>query len=156
MPDVRIDVVTENLRAESLAARGNAIEVLDNALPEPWKRLVLATLEEVKRRGDQVLPDERPIADLAAALIGGECGLWVGACAARWVLDIRIPLGQLVPALQGALLAASPALRESAARTLMKAAPKEAQRILAQLIFDPAPSVSRTVRALLAPSRASA
>src|SRR6185369_12797890 len=33
LPDVRIDVVTENLRAESLAARGNAIEVLDNALP---------------------------------------------------------------------------------------------------------------------------
>src|SRR5262249_46944792 len=36
LPDVRLDVVAENLRSESPAARGNAIEVLDNALPEPW------------------------------------------------------------------------------------------------------------------------
>jgi HEAT repeat protein len=150
LPDVRLDVVAENLRAESVAARGNAIEVLDNALPEPWKRLVLATLEEMKRRGDQVLPDSRPAGDLASALIRGECGLWVGACAARWVLDLKVPLAQLLPALQAALHAASPPLREAAARAVAKAAPAEAPRLLAHLVSDPAPSVSRTARALLA------
>src|SRR5207248_4903083 len=50
LPRVRLDVVSENLRSESAAARGNAIEVLDNALPDPWNCLVLAALDEVKRR----------------------------------------------------------------------------------------------------------
>src|SRR5438445_724472 len=65
LPRVRVDVVAENLRSESGAARGNAIEVLDNALPEPWKREVMANLEESKRRGDQVVPDGRPVAEIA-------------------------------------------------------------------------------------------
>src|SRR5205823_4911888 len=50
LPDVRLDVVAEYLRSESAAARGNAIEVLDNTLPEPWNRQVMATLDETKRR----------------------------------------------------------------------------------------------------------
>ncbi|MGZ6143473.1 MAG: Npt1/Npt2 family nucleotide transporter, partial [Myxococcales bacterium] len=87
LPEVRLDVVAENLRSESQAARGNAIEVLDNALPEPWKRQVMAALDEVKRRGDQVLPDPRAVPDLVSAMIGAESGLWVAACSARWALD---------------------------------------------------------------------
>src|SRR5207253_3217524 len=84
LPEVRLDVVAENLRSESPAARGNAIEVLDNALPEPWKRQVMAALDEVKRRGDQVIADPRPVTDLVSAMIGAESGLWVAACTARW------------------------------------------------------------------------
>jgi hypothetical protein len=57
LPHVRLDVVSENLRSESAAARGNAIELLDNGLPEPWKNLVLAALDEVKRRADLVPAD---------------------------------------------------------------------------------------------------
>src|SRR5438132_5722 len=72
LPQVRVDVVAENLRSESATARGNAIEVLDNTLTEPWKRQVMANLEETKRRGDQVPPDARPVAELVSALIGGE------------------------------------------------------------------------------------
>src|SRR2546421_475650 len=100
LPRVRVDVVAENLRSESGAARGNAIEVLDNALPEPWKREVMANLEESKRRGDQVVPDGRPVAEIVSALIGGECGPWVAACAARWALDGPVPLARLLPALE--------------------------------------------------------
>ena len=49
-------------------------------------------------------------------------------------------------------------LREAAALAVARAAPAEASRLLAPLAGDPAPSVSRTVRALLARSapRASA
>src|SRR5204863_9205282 len=89
LPEVRLDVVAENLRADSAAARGNAIEVLDNALPEPWKNLVLAALDEVKRRADVVPPDARPVQELVAALAGGESGSWVGACAVHWAQERR-------------------------------------------------------------------
>ena len=158
LPRVRIDVVAENLRSESGAARGNAIEVLDNALPAPWKREVMANLEESKRRGDQVVPDGRPVAEIVSALIGGECGPWVAACAARWALDGPVPLARLLPALEAGLHAAPAPLREAAALAVARAAPAEASRLLAPLAGDPAPSVSRTVRALLARSapRASA
>ena len=148
-PEVRLDVVAENLRSESSAARANAIEVLDNARPEPWKRLAMAALDEIKRRGDQVLPDPRPVADLAATLIGGECGLWVAACAARWVLDGPVPLAPLLTPLQAALHAPFPPLREAAVYAVARAAPAEATRLLAQAAGDPAASVSRAVKALL-------
>ena len=158
LPRVRVDVVAENLRSESGAARGNAIEVLDNALPAPWKREVMANLEESKRRGDQVVPDGRPVAEIVSALIGGECGPWVAACAARWALDGPVPLARLLPALEAGLHAAPAPLREAAALAVARAAPAEVSRLLVPLAGDPAPSVSRTVRALLARSapRASA
>jgi len=149
LPRVRVDVVAENLRSESGAARGNAIEVLDNALPEPWKCEVMANLEESKRRGDQVVPDGRPVAEIVSTLIGGECGPWVAACAARWALDGPVPLARLLPALEAGLHAAPAPLREAAALAVARAAPAEASRLLAPLAGDPAPSVSRTVRALL-------
>ena len=149
LPEVRLDVVAENLRSESPAARANAIEVLDNTLPEPWKRLVMATLDEIKRRGDQVLPDPRPAAELASALIGGECGLWVAACTARWALDREVPLPPLRSALRAALHAPFAPLREAAAHAVARAMPDEAPGLLAQLAGDPAASVSRAVRALL-------
>ena len=150
LPEVRLDVVAENLRSESQAARGNAIEVLDNALTEPWKRLVLATLDEVKRRSDVVLPDPRNLPDLAGALISGESGLWVGACTARWVVDApQIPLASLFTQLSGALRSPDPALREAAALTLMRSVPASAGLLLGPLAQDPAASVARTVRALL-------
>jgi HEAT repeat protein len=149
LPQARVDVVAENLRSESGAARANAIEVIDNALPEPWKRQVMANLEETKRRGDVVIPDARPVAELLSALIGGECSPWVAACAARWALDAPVPLGRLLPALEAGLYAASAPLREAAARAVARATPAEAPRLLAPLATDPAPSVSRTVRSLL-------
>jgi len=123
LPEVHLDVVAENLRSESPAARGNAIEVLDNALPEPWKRLVLAALDEIRRRGDLVTPDGRAAQDLAAGLIAGESGLWVGACTARWALD-ALPLKPLQPALQAALQSPYPPLREAASLALAKRAPR--------------------------------
>jgi HEAT repeat protein/ATP/ADP translocase len=150
LPDVRLDVVAENLRSESPAARGNAIEVLDNALPEPWKRLLMAALDEGKRRGDQVLPDRRVARELASALIGGESGAWVAAVATRWVLDGPVPLPPLVAALQTALHAPSAPLREAAALAIARVLPAEVPRLLGRLAADPAASVSRTVRALLA------
>ncbi len=149
LPEVRLDVVAENLRSESTAARANAIEVLDNTLPEPWRRQVMAALDEIKRRGDQVLADPRPLWELAAALIGGECGLWVAACAARWTLEAPIALAPLVQPLQAALHAPFAPLREAAASAVARAAPAEAPRLLAQLTADPAASVSRTACALL-------
>jgi len=151
LPDVRLDVVAEYLRSESAAARGNAIEVLDNTLPEPWNRQVMATLDETKRRGDQVLADARPALELADALIRGECGLWVGACTARWVLDAPWLLAAVLPALRSSLHAPSAPLREASALAVARVAPAEAPGLLAQLAADPAPSVQRTVRALLAP-----
>jgi HEAT repeat protein len=150
LPDVRLDVVAENLRSDSQAARGNAIEVVDNALPEPWKRLVMAALDEVKRRGDQVLPDPRPPAELVSALISGESGLWVGACTARWAMDEKaVKLPAVQEALRKALNAPSPPLREAAAMAIARSNPKEVQRLLAPLAADPAASVAQTVRALL-------
>ena len=122
LPDVRLDVVAENLRSESPAARGNAIEVLDNALPEPWKRLVMAALDEMKRRTDTVLADARAPAELSSALIGGESGLWVGACTARWVTQSQLPLAPLMPALQAALHSPYAPLREAAALAVARAA----------------------------------
>jgi ATP/ADP translocase/HEAT repeat protein len=154
LPDVRLDVVAENLRSESAAARGNAIEVLDNALPEPWKRHVLAVLEEVKRRSDVVLADSRPISDLAAALISGESGLWCAACTARWAMDAPLSLAALSAPLQTALRSVSAPLRQAAAMAVARATPADAPRLLAPLADDPAASVAHTVRALLSQKRA--
>jgi len=155
LPEVRLDVVAENLRSELAVARGNAIEVLDNAVPEPWKRLVLAALDEVKRRGDAVLPDARPLHDLVAALISSESGQWVAACTARWTLDAPgLSLPALASPLQTALRSSAAPLRQAAALALARAAPGEAPRLLAPLADDPAASVAHTVRALLRERRA--
>ena len=157
LPEVHLDVVAENLRSDSQAARGNAIEVLDNALPEPWKRLVMAALDEMKRRGDQVLADPRLAPELASALISAESGLWVAACTARWALDEKgIALGPLFPALQLALRSPAPALREAAALAIAHGSPAEAPRLLGPLAKDPAASVAHTVQVLLQRPRASA
>jgi HEAT repeat protein len=150
LPDARLDVVAENLRSESGTLRANAIEVLDNALPERWKRLVMAPLDEVKRRGDQVLADARPLAQVVAALIAGESGGWVAACAARWVMDGAVPLPPLLPSLMAALHSPFAPLREAAAVAVTRAAPAEAPRLLAHLTTDPAAFVGRTARALIA------
>ena len=152
LPQVRLDVVAENLRSETPAARGNAIEVLDNALPEPWKRLLMAALDEMKRRGDQVGADPRPIFALTSALLGGESGLWVAACTAQWAMDTPALLAPLLPGLQTALHSPSAPLREAAALALARALPAQAPQLLQALLADPAASVGRTVRALLAPS----
>jgi HEAT repeat protein len=147
LPQVHLDVVAENLRSESQAARGNAIEVLDNALPEPWKRLLMAALDEVKRRSDAVLADPRPLPELTSALVGGESGQWVAACCVRWALDgPALPL--LAPALELALRSSSPPLREASALALARIDPAAAPRLLAALASDPAASVRRTVRTL--------
>jgi HEAT repeat protein len=157
LPEVHLDVVAENLRSESQAARGNAIEVLDNALPEPWKRQVMAALDEVKRRGDQVLADPRPVPDLASAIITGESGLWVAACTARWAFDEKgVSLQPLLKSLQTALQLPAAALREAAALAIARAAPAEAQRLLSPLAKDSAASVAHTVQLLLRRPRASA
>ena len=110
----------------------------------------MAALDETKRRGDHVLADRRAEAEIASALIAGECGLWAGACAARWALDGPVPLTLLLRPLQAALQAPSAPLREAAAHAVARAAPAEAPRLLAQLTSDPAASVSRAARALLA------
>ena len=98
-----------------------------------------------------MVADARPALQLAEALIRGECGLWVGACTARWVLDAPWLLTAVLPALRSSLHAASAPLREASALALVRAAPAEAPALLAQLADDPAPSVQRMVRALLAP-----
>lgn len=157
LPDVRLDVVAENLRSESQAARGNAIEVLDNALPEPWKRLVMAALDEMKRRGDQVLADARAVSELSSALIVGESGLWVAACTARWALDEKgVALLPLLPVLQLALHSPAAPLREAAALAIARGTPQDAQRLLGPLAKDPAASVAHTVQVLLQRPRATA
>jgi ATP/ADP translocase/HEAT repeat protein len=150
LPEVHLDVVAENLRSESQSARGNAIEVLDNALPERWKRLVLAALDEVKRRSDQVYADARIMLELLAALIAGESGLWVAACTARWTLDApSLPLTALLPSMQAALHSPAAPLREAAALAVARANPSDAPRLLGALANDPAASVAQTVRTLL-------
>jgi len=147
LPRVRLDLVGEHLRSESGASRGNAIEVLDNALPDPWKRLVLATLDEVKRRADAVQPDARAKQQLLAALATGESGGWVAACAVRWSQEARSVDRR----------ALAPALREAAACALFGALPRdEARGVLAGLLQDPAASVRRTAAGLLKGRKASA
>lgn len=150
LPHVHLDVVAENLRSESAAARGNAIEVIDNALPEPWKRMVMAALDEVKRRADQVLADPRSHSELAAALVGGESGPWVAACTVRWSADEpKLDRARLEPALRAALRSPSPPLREAAAVALSRAAGADWQAHLQALLDDPASTVRRAVRGLL-------
>ena len=152
VPQVRLDVIAENLRGDSAAARGNAIEVIDNAVPEPWKSLVLATLDEVKRGKDQVQPDPRAVPELAAGLIGGEAGSWVAACTVRWASQNPEVVGAalLDEALRGALGAPSAPLREAAVAALFKQLPAaDSQPVLLLLENDPAGSVRKTVRALL-------
>ena len=158
LPDVRLDVVGENLRSESAAARGNAIEVLDHALPEPWKNLVLAALDEVKRRGDLVPPDPRPTQELVAALAAGESGVWVAACAVYWAQERRkVDLRALAPALRTAIRSSAPPLREAAARALFGTLPRdEARGLLAGLMTDPSPAVRRTAAELLKGRKATA
>jgi HEAT repeat protein len=157
LPQVRLDVVAENLRSESPAARGNAIEVLDNALPEPWKRWMMAALDEMKRRGDQVLADQRGASELASAMIAGESGLWVAACTARWALDEQgVALAPLLPTLLLALRSPAAPLREAAALAIASNTPADAQRLLGPLAQDPAASVAHTVQMLLRRPRATA
>ncbi|MBS2023088.1 MAG: HEAT repeat domain-containing protein, partial [Deltaproteobacteria bacterium] len=157
LPQVRLDVVAENLRSESAAARGNAIEVLDNALPEPWKRMVMAALDEVKRRSDMVIADPRNIGDLTNALVSGESGAWVAACTVRWMLDeVKLDKARVQPALREALKSPFPALREAAAVALHRVQAADAPALLTSLRDDHSNTVRRTVRALLgdAPLRA--
>ena len=151
LPQVRLEAIGEHLRSDLAASRGNAIEVLDHALPDPWKRLVLAALGEVKRRADAVQPDARPMQQLVAALTRGESGGWVAACAVRWARDARgIDRRALAPALRLAIRAGQPALREAAACALFRALPRdEARGLLAGLLQDPAASVRRTAAGLL-------
>jgi hypothetical protein len=156
-PQVHLDVVAENLRSDSPAARGNAIEVIDQALPEPWKSLVLATLDEVKRGRDQVQPDARSLPDLSAGLIGGEAGSWVAACTVRWAQDHQADVGAatLDESLRNALSAPSAALREAAVAALAAhLSADDAAPVLRLLEGDPARSVRRTVSALLSKSAA--
>ena len=151
LPAVHLDVIAESLRSGQAAARGNAIEVLDNALPERWKHLVLATLDEMKRRSDTVLADPRPKTQLCAALILGESGSWVAACAARFALDCSpvAPLGELRPAMEAALSSPEAALREAAAVFLHQRLAQDAAPLLLALANDPAKSVRRTAGLLL-------
>jgi hypothetical protein len=162
VPQVRLDVVAENMRSDSPAARASAIEVLDQALPQPWKSLFLAALDEVKRGRDQVHPDPRPVPDLSAALIGGEVGSWVAACTVRWAQERQQAVGAalLESALRQALSAPQAPLREAAVAALCaQLDPRDAELVLGLLEADPAPSVRRTVSALsktASASRASA
>jgi HEAT repeat protein len=151
LPQVRLEAIGEHLRSDSAPSRGNAIEVLDHALPDPWKRLVLAALDEVKRRADTVQPDARARQQLVAALVAGESGAWVAACAVRWSRDAHgIDRRALAPALRVAIRAGRPALREAAACALFGALPRdEARGLLAGLLQDPAASVRRTAAGLL-------
>src|SRR2546429_6505912 len=107
----------------------------------------MANLEESKRRGDEVVPDGRPVAEVVSALIGGEGGPWVAACAARWALDGPVPLARLLPALVAGLHAAPAPLREAAAPGVARAAPAEASPLLAPLAGHPPTSGNRTLRA---------
>src|SRR5207237_8892767 len=103
----------ETRRSEPPAPRGNAIEVLDNAMPELWKRPIMAVLDEAKRRGDQVTADQRAVSELVSAMICAESGLWVAACTTRWALDAKgVTLAPLVPSLQAALHSPAPPLRD--------------------------------------------
>jgi len=151
LPQVRLEAVGEHLRSGSAPSRGNAIEVLDHALPDPWKRLVLAALDEVKRRADAVQPDARATQQLVAALAAGESGAWVAACAVRWSRDAHgIDRRALAPALRIAIRSGQPALREAAACALFGALPRdEARGLLAGLLQDPAASVRRAAAGLL-------
>ena len=136
LPHVRMDVVGENLRGESAAARGNAIEVLEHALPDPWKHLVLTALDEARRRGDLVPADARPVQELVAALAAGESGAWVAACAVHWAHERhKVDLRVLAPALRTAIRSNAAPLREAAARALFGTLPREeARAVLAGLI----------------------
>jgi len=158
LPRVRLEIVGEHLCSESGASRGNAIEVLDNALPDPWKRLVLAALDEVKRRADAVQPDARGRPQLLSALATGESGGWVAACAVRWSQDARaVDRRALAPALRMAIRAAQPALREAAACALFGTLPREeARSLLSSLLQDPAASVRKAAGGLLKGRKASA
>ena len=93
------------------------------ALRVPAPAKVNLFLHVTGRRGDLVTPDGRAAQDLAAGLIAGESGLWVGACTARWALD-ALPLKPLQPALQAALQSPYPPLREAASLALAKRAPR--------------------------------
>ena len=153
VPQVRLDVVAENLRSDSAQSRGNAIEVMDQALPEPWKSLILAALDEVKRGSHSVQPDPRSVAELSAGLIGGEAGSWVAACTVRWAKDHPELIGPalLDEALRNALSAPSAPLREAAVAALAShLPPADAAPVLRLLEADPARSVRRTVAALQA------
>jgi HEAT repeat protein len=152
LPRVRLDVVAENLSSEQSEARGNAIEVLDNALPEPWKHLVLAALDEVKRRSDLVTPDPRPAADVCRALAAGESSAWVAACAVRWSLDPNSAASptEIMQGLEVALVSPAAPLREAAAVALAHAGVSDLRERLTPLTKDPAASVRRTSVRLLA------
>ncbi len=152
VPQVRLDIVAENLRSEIAAARANATEVIDNALPEPWKSLVLACMDEVKRGKDQVQPDARPLPELCAGLIGGEVSSWSAACTVRFAQDNPQAVGAALfdEALRSALSAPSAPLREAAVAALAQSLPQgDALPVLNLLVKDPAASVRRTVRALI-------
>jgi len=104
-----------------------------------------------------VLPDPRPAPELAAALIGGESGLWVAACTARWALDEQgVALASLAPQLQLALRSPAAPLREAAALAIARSTPADVHRLLAPLAQDSAASVAHTVQALLGRQRATA
>ena len=145
-PSAGLEAVVEGLRSDQVARRANAVEVLDNTVPDPWKREILTVLEEGRKGAAAVESEHLPRPDVLAVLVGR--GSWVGACAAAVAGEEAQPIAA---ALRAALASPTPALRESAAVALALVAPAEAETALRPLAQDPVRSVRRTSSSLLKP-----
>ncbi len=143
VPDAGLDVVSEGLRSENTARRANAVEVLDNTVPEQWKPELLMLLEESRKGASAITSGERTRTEVLAELLAKDG--WVGACAAALVGTDRLPLA---PELEAALGAHTPSLREAAAVALHRVDPRRARAAIAPLYDDEVSSVRRTALAL--------
>jgi HEAT repeat protein len=131
---------------ESARQRANAIELLENVLSKPLRRIVLPLFDDLPRaqkiRAVSDLLTSRPSSRLEAivALCRDDMA-WVRACAIYHVEEHQ--LAAAAEAVTDAIRDPSPIVRESALACCARIAPERARDIAEPLLRDEAPMVRR-------------
>jgi hypothetical protein len=131
---------------ESTRQRANAIELLENVLSKPLRRIVLPLFDDLPR-GQKI----RAVSDLltwrlssrleAVVSLCRDDMAWVRACAIYYVAEHQ--LAAALEAVNGAIRDPSPIVRESALACCSRIAPERARDIAEPLLRDEAPMVRR-------------
>ncbi len=141
---------------ESTRQRANAIELLENVLSKPLRRIVLPLFDDLPRaqkiRAVSDLLTLRPSSRLEAivALCRDDLA-WVRACAIYYVAEHQ--LAAAAEAVNGAIRDPSPIVRESALACCARIAPERAREIAEPLLRDEAPMVRRRAKLIAQPKK---
>jgi len=134
--------IREATDTESTRRRANAIELLENVLSKPVRRIVLPLLDDMPRkqkiRAFAYLLTSSSRLETVVALCRDDMA-WVRACAIYYVAEHQ--LAAAAEAVIAAIRDPSPIVRESALACCYRIAPGRAREIADPLLRDEAPMV---------------